>query len=146
MERYWVFPEGFYSPSRGDFPRGAILEGIDEDQWPHRWIGARPPYQCLHLSEQDLSIFRITSRSPSSFNASHASRPLFPSDSPCLVDEQTGHALSFADMRAYQPSVRRHTPLTAFIQPRSQSLRLANAIHLKWNTGTLSRFSPRGLL
>ena len=37
---------------------------------------------------------------PQFFNPSHVSRPSFSNDTPCLVDEQTGRTLSFADVSA----------------------------------------------
>jgi len=53
---------------------------------------------------------------PQFFNAAHASRPSFSDDFSCLIEEHSGNTLSFTDLR-------------------SQSLRLANAIHLKWGIG-----------
>jgi hypothetical protein len=35
---------------------------------------------------------------PQFFSGSHTSRPSFPNDSPCLIDEQNGQSLSFADV------------------------------------------------
>lgn len=74
---------------------------------------------------------------PQFFDASHVSRPAFPDDSPCLIEEQTGRTLSFADVSTC--TLSSDPPhLISVNQLRSQSVRLANAIHLKWNTGTSS--------
>ena len=41
---------------------------------------------------------------PQFFNGSHVSRPSFPDDSPCLIDEQSGKTPPFADVNAHLSS------------------------------------------